>query len=528
VSEVNSLKIDYLLCISKPAVSDSTRVQKFICNCLNLYNRSAKELDDSGDEACILAIMALIKLDKMESNSAYTHLLQAMSLIENLRDDSQDNYKATLLSLCVSQLLGLGSIALAAFHDLSLREIQYDTLSHLIYTRISTLHPFAVTLRSMKSLDDRHKDSLEGVQFALKWKDKAVNGFLNFMSSGLESVYFDKILEFSKFKERLERSFTRGLLHIEKRRIARITERVSILEEPISHFEHASQDNRDYYSIPDFEYEGKPCFDEQVLTGCKPKVRVSSPFMLVAYVYSTEIKEYWLAHQTLHDILQTILATKPGQQFPSSQTRILNDCIDYIAANADLAINELTPAERNVSQGWSLLQPLIIFAIIGPTSQHALKEPKKGIDELFTWLGDSSLTSEGEESNSCILPHWSRLTPLYLHLELFKAIMNFIETSLTLSKQKSHHTNGKFSVETLNKIKKTCKDKADIVQKEAREWKKRLEKNGIEDVLSVFDHSGEISTALDEVVGKDRMRKYAKEFVDSAAEALDGVTKVRV
>jgi N-terminal acetyltransferase B complex non-catalytic subunit len=275
VSEVNSLKIDYLICASKPLLADKTQLEKFICNCLTLYKLSAKEADDSGDEACILAIMALIKLDSLDENSSHTRLIQAACLLENLRDDSPDNYKATLLSLCVTQLLGLGSMALSAFMDLSLREIQYDTLSHLIYTRIATSHPFAVNLRIMKSLDDRHKDPFEGVQFALKWKWKAVNAFLNFMSKDLESVHFDKILEFADFKARLEKSFTRGLLQIEKRRIARLTDKTSALEEPIIHYEDASQDNRDFYSIPDFEYEGRQRFDEFVLTGVKPGVCLS-------------------------------------------------------------------------------------------------------------------------------------------------------------------------------------------------------------------------------------------------------------
>jgi N-terminal acetyltransferase B complex non-catalytic subunit len=272
VSEVNSLKIDYLLCGSKPLLPNITQLEKFICNCLNLYKLSANESDDSGDEACILAVMALIKLENLDENPSRTRLIQAACLLENLRDDSPDNYKATLLSLCISQTLGLGSMALSAFVDMSLREIQYDTLGHLMYTRIAIAHPFAVNLRVMRSLDDRHKDPFEGLQFALKWKSKAVNAFLNFMSKDLENVHFDKILEFSEFKGRLEKSLTRGLLHIEKRRIARLSDMTSALEEPILHYGDASQDNRDFHSIPNFEYDGRQRFDELVLTGVKPGV----------------------------------------------------------------------------------------------------------------------------------------------------------------------------------------------------------------------------------------------------------------
>jgi len=241
---------------------------------LNLYKVSIDHTDDSGDEACILAVMALIKLQKQEPESEFSqaHLIQTACLLETLRDDSPDNYKATLLSLCVSQLLGLGSIAMTAFRDLSIREIQYDTLSHLLYTRISSTHPFDINLRVMKSLDARHKDPFEGVAFALQWKPRAVNAVMNFMSKEIENFHFDKILEFSQFKARLEKSFTRSMLQIEARRIARLTERTSVLEEPIAHFRGATSDNRDFYSIPDFEYTGRDRFDELVLTGKKPGV----------------------------------------------------------------------------------------------------------------------------------------------------------------------------------------------------------------------------------------------------------------
>jgi N-terminal acetyltransferase B complex non-catalytic subunit len=280
VSAVNTLKINYFVNISKINAPSLEQLEKFISGCLSLYKTASKDSDDSGDDACILAVIALIKLDRSleGTDPSRPHLVQAACLLETLRDDSPNNYKANLFSLLISQLLGLVSMSLTAFQDLSLREIQYDTLSHLLYTRISILHPFGANLRALKSLDDRHKNPLDGIEFALKWKPKAVGTFMDFMSKDVDKVHFDKILEFSQFKERLEQSFTRAVLKVERRRIARLSNQTLALEESLEHFKNATSDNRDFDVIPDFEYyesAGTKTFHNQVLTGAKPGVIAS-------------------------------------------------------------------------------------------------------------------------------------------------------------------------------------------------------------------------------------------------------------
>jgi hypothetical protein len=171
---------------------------------------------------------------------------------------------------------------------------------------------------------------------------------------------------------------------------------------------------------------------------------------------------------------------------------------------------------------------LILYIIIGSTSKYASKEPEKDLDALSTWLTNSSpeLNKDGKES--CILPHWTALQPLFLQLELLKCTIAFIDTAITLSKQKAHHTNGKLSADALNKIKKTTKEQAELIQTKARDWKKLLDKNGFDEVLKALTSGGSVGDVIGDVVGKDRMRKYAREFVESGGECLDGVGKVKV
>jgi hypothetical protein len=100
--------------------------------------------------------------------------------------------------------------------------------------------------------------------------------------------------------------------------------------------------------------------------------------------------------------------------------------------------------------------------------------------------------------------------------------------ALVLSKQKTHHSSGKFSADVLSKIKKTAKERADLIRTGAGEWKKVLEKTGIQEVVDACAGGGEVGGVISDVVGKERMRKYAGEFVESGGECLDGVTKVKV
>lgn len=260
-----------MLNISKPGEANRpNEINDFVLGCLKVYTVSASIPTDSGDDASILAVMALLRL-REDGKS----LVKAAYLAEYLHAISSDNSRATLLSLLISQLLGFGSITISAFQQLSLREVQFDTLSHLLYSRISTFHPYSVDLRGTRSVDDRYKDPFAGVSFALQWPRKAISTTTDFMSKNLEDVYFDKIIEFSAFKERVETSFTPILLQLERRRVARLTDRSSaIMEESLVHFDRAKSDNRDFYSVPSFEHSAAEPLEKLIFPG--PRLSVSA------------------------------------------------------------------------------------------------------------------------------------------------------------------------------------------------------------------------------------------------------------
>jgi N-terminal acetyltransferase B complex non-catalytic subunit len=250
VPNINALKLRYLLQYSQTKEGKDAEVVAFIAECINVYQLMAEKEDGPSDDACILAIAALMKLG---SSTSSIYNLQAACLAQLLRDNSQHNFNATLLQLLNARILGLGSVAIAAFRDLSLREVQFDTLGHLLYTRICTLHPFAVSLRNVSASEDRYKDPKASIIFATQWPRRATEATMDTLCKDVDTIFFDKLYEFLAFNERIAKSFSSRQSRLELQRMKRLTDDSSTSSSIPRSYSFASSDNRDYGIIADFE-----------------------------------------------------------------------------------------------------------------------------------------------------------------------------------------------------------------------------------------------------------------------------------
>lgn len=269
---INALKLRYLLHYSGLGPGEDATLLGFVAECLNVYQLMAGREDGPSDDACILAIAALMKLGSSTSN---IYNLQAGCLAQLLRDNSQHNFNATLLQLLNARTLGLGSVAIAAFRDLSLREVQFDTLGHLLYTRIATLHPFAVSLKSVKSTEDRYKDPKASIQFAAQWPRRATDATINTLCNNLDDMFFDKLFEFLAFNERVSSSYSSIQSRIELQRLKRLTDHGDVSNSTPRSFSLLSSDNRDFSVVVDFEQNSSSRSFRTIATGgFKPHVSI--------------------------------------------------------------------------------------------------------------------------------------------------------------------------------------------------------------------------------------------------------------
>jgi N-acetyltransferase B complex (NatB) non catalytic subunit len=268
---------------------------------------------ECGDEACILAVVGLVKLyhfsrdydlddghpepgtpekkptDKKFSPKAY--LIQSVFLLEFLKSNNYHNYSAALLLTTVNQMLGLTALAATGPEPLNIKEVQHDTISHVFWSRISINHPFdckpslvsrvsrnSSVTTSTGRVSTPYASPASGLDTALYWYDAAADRTIQLMGDLLENVPFDKVQEFSKFKGQFEYSFSRAMMVLESRRIDRLINQTTLADILPSTFGLWTRDNRDFDTIPDFEYETTDKFSTFVTT--RPTPMVNSYFHL--------------------------------------------------------------------------------------------------------------------------------------------------------------------------------------------------------------------------------------------------------
>jgi len=226
-SEINRLKLEYHLVISRDW--NSHRVDlltAFVGSCLRLYNQSLHfefELPVSdrrpGDDAALLAVMGLIRLFKAGRREA---LLQSIIVLEHMLLQSKHNYDALLILVRLYMFLGAGSLALDRYNRLSIKNIQYATISWVLYTRLSSIHPYPASYptsgkgrTTIAPVDDMSQ--------ALDWHKSAEALSRKSVHSMQEGGRWDFALDSLETNHAVFNGFARCLLYAELKRIDRFS-----------------------------------------------------------------------------------------------------------------------------------------------------------------------------------------------------------------------------------------------------------------------------------------------------------------
>lgn len=223
--EINVLKLEYNLVISQDRNSQNVKLLvAFITNCFRLYKESFKlgvELPVSdrrpGDDAALLAAMGLIRLFKLGRKSA---LLQCIVILEHSLLQSKHNYDAILILVRLYIFLGAGSLAMERYSKLSIKNLQHSTLSWVLYTRISSIHPYPCTFIHGKS--HLTIDPLEDLLQASKWHTSAQAISMRAVHNMQANGQWNMSLESLETHQAVVDSFAKYLLFVEGKRIARI------------------------------------------------------------------------------------------------------------------------------------------------------------------------------------------------------------------------------------------------------------------------------------------------------------------
>lgn len=209
-------------------------MEDFVLRCLEEY-RKIERPDRSeapstiesqpGDDLCLLAATSLIRFDEqgkdVNVNKAPSPvLIRAGAILDRLLVDSPHNYQALLLLVRIYLLLGAGSLALKTFSKLSVKQMQYETVAHNLYTRLSTIHPqSAPPIEGAEYKDFNPQSAL--IQ-ALNFYRNADITTVRSRTSGLDYGSYVNVQGSIDLQDRLGRSICRKMWALDVRRMQRL------------------------------------------------------------------------------------------------------------------------------------------------------------------------------------------------------------------------------------------------------------------------------------------------------------------
>ena len=202
--------------------TDAVKVYK------KLYSIRTKSPNDCqpGDDACIVAAMAIVHLGLFESSNARQSIptlrfLQVAALLDMMSRQPKFNYQALLILVRTYLNLGCGSAAFKAYGNLSIKHLQLDTVAHNLFTRISTIHPWPAKNRPKDSTTDEDRDPRLGLEQALNFYEKNKEKIPKMTKLAVEYGSYGQVIGVLDLAKKMENSVCRFLWEVELRRTLR-------------------------------------------------------------------------------------------------------------------------------------------------------------------------------------------------------------------------------------------------------------------------------------------------------------------
>ncbi|TVY80385.1 N-terminal acetyltransferase B complex subunit arm1 [Lachnellula suecica] len=229
------------------------------------------------DDLCILSAMCLIKLALSDiedteplASAKVSYTLQAAVLLEYALTHSQPNFQMSLLLTRLYYYLGCGSMAMHAYQRLALKQIQLDTLSYVLFDRISTFHPLPFTHTISESAP--YKSPLESFQKQQKMYRSSRGHISKNIWLSFKHGSYNSIFEIKEVSDTLSRTLSAAMSVVETRRVSRLvpskTETPSsdggydVLPPKAEDSGVPFSDTNDYETFPNFECTRGPRFEE--------------------------------------------------------------------------------------------------------------------------------------------------------------------------------------------------------------------------------------------------------------------------
>lgn len=192
-------------------------IQRFVIASFGLHRLSRKKvayLSDteakSGDGSCILGVKALELLSSRFEVKGVS--FQAACVLQSLVTDSKSNFNARIMQIKLLAHLGLHFAAWESYKQLDVKEIVFEALCPLFFTRIAF-----TGLQASENFDPRRE-----MAKPLQFYETALSKIHKYEELAIESQNYAHMIHIEDLAHQIRNSPTRWLLGLERRRIARL------------------------------------------------------------------------------------------------------------------------------------------------------------------------------------------------------------------------------------------------------------------------------------------------------------------
>ncbi|CAG7923447.1 unnamed protein product [Penicillium olsonii] len=535
---INAYKLRYHAHISGNRESSKSNVESLVQKCIELYNTFTPKTSKTGtdeksdaasmesrpaDEFCIIAAMALItgsETGETFNEATTTTLIRAAGLLNQLLLNSPHHSGAILTLIRIYLLLGAGSIALKMFGRLSIKQVQYESVSHFLYTRFATIHPHQAP--PIEGGDYKDFDPQAAFVKALDFYRGADITIGHNLNKGLNGGSYVGLEDSIELGNRLRDSQCRRMWALDVRRMQRITKGEHLsFHEDVAQSSSLAHDNRKFDALPSLERLSQPTFEEHLRVGPVPKAN-------------------WLSGARITDRLFSVLASI-GSQKPVDLSLELPAIGDLSLSEAD---SDQTVAEIGASKVHLELLKVALF--MAGSKTYTTSQIDNALAQMEEWLKSQKQTLALDETKKSVLVDKTTIefvpgTPAAPTWEYFHAIWTLVETLqatwkvIELDSRKSLKTS-KLPVETVRRIEALVLEVFEHVRSNTRALKQGLTETAtlstLIDLVNQGDAGSEyqkpLQDALEGMVDNSALEVFCGELRESWEEALDGVLSAKI
>lgn len=479
----------------------------FATRALQLYIETSKQAV-SYPEAALLAALGLLRAAARTQDRGL--VLQANMILQTASVKFKDYYPLRVLLLQIQLTSGQVHLAMNTFYQLSVKNIQWETVGHLLLTRISTLHPHQY---------GHGEDSLNplgALDLALTVSENSQRSLDRAIREGLKNESYSNVVDTVQLRSNLQRSFVRQLYTIEERKCRRAMD-ISVkpgLEKLVTN----TIDLRDTSFMPRYGSD-----DENLtkLLSCGPRP-----------------SHGWIDIMRLQEYLLTYMVAELGSSDTGLVAYTYSNLNEARANVANDIPNDLTSSEREAG----LCTMILSGAVLGHDAK--VNEMEDSTGRILTLVQNPEAAQRLKPAivNGVQYPDWQYIHHQFVRLEILRMVAHWV--ALMNKKLKAEKDKSKQVITTnlksrLAELRSAVGEQIKVVHDQTKELKETLSAPGVLGNLvdAVLGRTGDISEAqntfgeqVQALQDEAAVEEYCGSLRESWEDALDGIlaTKVKV